>query len=132
MHRGDTTSMKGSRPRTGSEPISKSVQDHERVTGPARDVLSPREIAGRAGFSYHAILRAIRRGDLQAFEPIPGHYRITVDEYERWLHTPARPPHSSDLRRSQNTNQRSRARNARAEGADPGSFTRLTAIEGNA
>ena len=36
-----------------------------------RDVLSPREVAERAGFSYHAILRAIRRGDLVAFEPIP-------------------------------------------------------------
>lgn len=53
-----------------------------------RDVLSPREVAERAGFSYHAILRAIRRGDLVAFEPIPGQYRIEVDEYERWAAAP--------------------------------------------
>jgi len=44
----------------------------------ARDVLSPREVADRAGFSYHAILRAIHRRDLQAFEPVPGHYRIEL------------------------------------------------------
>ena len=64
------------------------------MTQPARDVLSPREVAERAGFSYHAILRAIRRGDLQAFEPVPGHYRIELVEYERWLRRPARrnPP----------------------------------------
>ena len=60
------------------------------VTAPRRDVLTPREVADRAGFSYHAILRAIRRGDLEAFEPCRGHYRIELDEYERWLHTPAR------------------------------------------
>ena len=59
-------------------------------TEPVRDVLSPHEVADRAGFSYHAILRAIRRGDLQAFEPVPGHYRIEVVEYERWLRRPAR------------------------------------------
>ena len=60
------------------------------VTSTARDVLTPREVAERSGFSYHAILRAIRRGDLQAFEPVVGHYRIEVTEYERWLRTPAR------------------------------------------
>ena len=57
-----------------------------------RDVFSPREVAERCGFSYHAILRAIRRGDLQAFEPVPGHYRIEITEYERWLHTPSQGP----------------------------------------
>lgn len=51
----------------------------------SRDVLSPREVAQRSGFSYHAILRAIRRGDLRAFEPVPGHYRIELSEYDRWL-----------------------------------------------
>jgi site-specific recombinase XerC len=51
------------------------------------DVLSPREIADLAGFSYHAVLRAIRRGDLEAFEPVPGRLRIEVTEYDRWLHT---------------------------------------------
>ncbi len=60
------------------------------VSSPARDVLSPREVADRAGFSYTAVLRAIRRGDLAAFEPVPGHYRIELAEYERWLRRPAR------------------------------------------
>ena len=60
------------------------------MSSTARDVLTPREVAERSGFSYHAILRAIRRGDLQAFEPVVGHYRIEVTEYERWLRTPAR------------------------------------------
>jgi hypothetical protein len=37
----------------------------------ACDVLSLREATERAGFSQHAILRAIRRGNLVAFEPSP-------------------------------------------------------------
>ena len=60
------------------------------MSGRRRDVLTPREVAIRAGFSYHAILRAIRRGDLVAYEPVPGHYRIEIDEYERWLRRPKR------------------------------------------
>ncbi len=95
------------------------------MTQPARDVLSPREVAERAGFSYHAILRAIRRGDLQAFEPVPGHYRIELVEYERWLHRPARrnlpPPPEPAPRRER--------RRATTDPAQPGSFGRLRAIE---
>ena len=95
------------------------------MTPPARDVLSPREVADRAGFSYHAILRAIRRGDLQAFEPVPGHYRIELVEYERWLRRPARrnlpPPPERAARR-----ERERAA---ADPAQRGSFARLRAIE---
>lgn len=49
-----------------------------------RDQLTPREVAERTGFSYHAILRAIKRGDLAACEPIPGRLRIEIAEYERW------------------------------------------------
>jgi hypothetical protein len=95
------------------------------MTAPARDVLSPREVADRAGFSYHAILRAIRRGDLQAFEPVPGHYRIELIEYERWLRRPARrnlplPPDP--------TRRRERQRST-ADPAQQGSFARLRAIE---
>jgi hypothetical protein len=90
----------------------------------SRDVFSPREVAERAGFSYHAILRAIRRGDLQAFEPVPGRYRIAVSEYERWLKTPARredgATRSADRRRT----------HGHARSSDPGSMTRLDAIEG--
>ena len=92
------------------------------MTAPARDVLSPREVADRAGFSYHAILRAIRRGDLQAFEPVPGHYRIELVEYERWLHRPARrnlPP----------TPEAPRAPTPHRRRGQRGSFARLRAIE---
>ena len=53
--------------------------------------MNPRDIAERSGFSYHAILRAIRRGELWAFEPVAGHYRISISEYERWL-TRLSPP----------------------------------------
>jgi hypothetical protein len=55
-----------------------------------RDQLTPREVAERTGFSYHAVLRAIDRGDLEAFEPVPGRLRIEFDEYERWRRTPRR------------------------------------------
>ncbi|MGO9976068.1 MAG: hypothetical protein ACLP01_25350 [Solirubrobacteraceae bacterium] len=91
-----------------------------------RDVLSPREVAVRAGFSYHAILRAIRRGDLQAYEPVPGHYRIELVEYERWLRHPARreekppPPEYAP---------RPRHRRVSADPSRPGSMSRLRAIE---
>jgi hypothetical protein len=92
--------------------------------GTSRDVISPREVAARAGFSYHAILRAIRRGDLRAFEPVPGHYRIEITEYERWLRRPARravPQLPPDPRQ-----QRPHLNNGPS---DPGSFARLRAIE---
>jgi hypothetical protein len=94
------------------------------MTESARDVLSPREVANRAGFSYHAILRAIRRGDLQAFEPVPGHYRIELVEYERWLRRPARRP----SRRPDPEPRRDRARPT-GDPSQPGSFARLRAIE---
>ena len=107
------------------------AEEHSRPEMPptesVRDVLSPNEVADRAGFSYHAILRAIRRGDLQAFEPVPGRYRIELSEYERWLHRPMRgaitPPEPR---------QRPRRSTARAGASDPGSFARLRAIEHSA
>jgi hypothetical protein len=90
-----------------------------------REVLSPREVAQRAGFSYHAILRAIRRGDLRAFEPVPGHYRIELADYEYWLHRPVRrdslpsgPPPAERLPRPR-----------KIQSAERGSFARLRAIE---
>lgn len=96
------------------------------TSAPERDVLSPREIAARTGFSYHAILRAIRRGDLQAFEPVPGRYRVPVAEYERWLLTPAR-------REAPASEPRRRRSRLRPESADsgPASLARLTTIEQN-
>ena len=48
-----------------------------------RDVLTPKEVSARSGFSYGAVLRAIRRGELPAYEPIPHQYRIGIAEYER-------------------------------------------------
>ena len=95
------------------------------TTTTERDVLSPHEVADRTGFSYHAILRAIRRGDLQAFEPVPGHYRIEVVEYERWLRRPARrslpspPPRAPRRERKRPT----------GDPTQPGSFARLRALE---
>jgi hypothetical protein len=94
------------------------------MTAEARDVLSPREVAERAGFSYHAILRAIRRGDLQAYEPVPGHYRIELIEYERWLRRPARRPTPP----SDPAPRRERPRQT-GDPSQPGSFARLLAIE---
>ncbi len=90
-----------------------------------RDVFSPREVAERCGFSYHAILRAIRRGDLQALEPVPGHYRIEIAEYERWLHTPVAS--RTEIPRESGT-----IRLRRRRSADPGragSIERLRAME---
>lgn len=97
-----------------------------------RDVLTPREVAERSGFSYHAILRAIRRGDLQAFEPVPGHYRIPIVEYERWLHTPARtnPDRTQTRAGGQGDSARAKSRRSRMNPSDQGSFARLTATEG--
>ncbi len=91
-----------------------------------RDVLSPREVAVRAGFSYHAILRAIRRGDLKAFEPIPGHYRVPLPEYDRWLRTPAR----REREHAATPTERPRRRQRPASGSERGSVARLEAIEG--
>ena len=92
--------------------------------GTSRDVISPREVADRAGFSYHAILRAIRRGDLRAFEPVPGHYRIEITEYERWLRRPAR----REVARLAPQPREQRPR-VNSSPSDPGSFARLRAIE---
>jgi hypothetical protein len=93
-----------------------------------RDVLSPREVAERAGFSYHAILRAIRRGDLQAFEPVPGRYRISVEEYERWLSTPVRPS-DGEIKPVEAPARRFRPRRHAPTESAPGSRARLEAIE---
>jgi hypothetical protein len=92
-----------------------------------REVLSPREVAQRAGFSYHAILRAIRRGDLRAFEPVPGHYRIELADYECWLHRPVR--RSSGPSEPAASERLPRPRKSLS--SERGSFARLRAIEGS-
>jgi hypothetical protein len=110
------------------DPADEHDQPAASTTTPGRDVLSPHEVADRAGFCYHAILRAIRRGDLEAFEPVPGHYRIEVAEYKRWLRRPAQPgkPPPTPVPR------RDRPRPHPAiDPSHPGSFARLRAIEGS-
>jgi excisionase family DNA binding protein len=52
---------------------------------PPRDFLTPREVAARVGVSYYSVLRAIRRGDLAAFQVV-GRLRIEIAEYRRWAH----------------------------------------------
>jgi hypothetical protein len=94
------------------------------MTPTQRDVLSPREVADRAGFSYHAILRAIRRGDLAALEPVPGRYRIEIAEYERWLHQPAPQAPAPAVERP-----RRQRRGSARDPSLPGSIARLRAIE---
>jgi excisionase family DNA binding protein len=89
-----------------------------------RDVLTPKEVAERAGFSYHAILRAIRRGDLAALDPVPGRYRIELAEYERWLHRPAPRAPAPPVERP-----RREHRQAGRDPSLPGSMARLRAIE---
>jgi len=95
------------------------------MTAIEREVLTPREVAERAGFSYHAILRAIRRGDLAAFEPVPGHYRIEIVEYERWLRQPTARIQTPAAERPR------RERRSGRDPALPGSMARLRAIERN-
>lgn len=91
-------------------------------TPPQRDQLTPREVAQRTGLSYSAVLRAIRRGDLQACQPVPGRLRIEVAEYERWRTTPHRPPGPPSPERPRRGGQRS--------GDGRGFASQLRAIEG--
>jgi excisionase family DNA binding protein len=69
-----------------------AARERLRQSAPARarnrDFMTPREIAARVGVSYYSVLRAIRRGELAAFQVV-GRLRIEISEYERWTH--ARP-----------------------------------------
>jgi len=98
-----------------------------------RDQLTPREVAERTGFSYHAVLRAIDRGDLEACEPIPGRLRIEFDEYERWRRTPRRKRASDRLGGSnpRDALAAQRARGPRLRRTNQASYLdELRAIEG--
>jgi hypothetical protein len=90
--------------------------------------LTPREVADRSGFSYHAILRAIRRGDLEAFEPVAGRYRIELAEHERWLRTPARRP-INDGADHVAADSTPRQRRGSERASERGSLAALRAIE---
>ena len=50
----------------------------------AERLLCPREVATRTGLSYHAVLRAIHRGELPAFR-LCGRIRIRPGELDRWI-----------------------------------------------
>jgi hypothetical protein len=67
--------------------------------------------------------RLHRRGDLVAFEPVPGHYRIDITEYERWLRQPTARVPSAPTERPQ------RERRTGRDPSRPGSMARLRAIE---
>ena len=47
-------------------------------------LLCPREVATRTGLSYHAVLRAIHRGELPAFR-LCGRIRIRPADVDRWI-----------------------------------------------
>ena len=48
-------------------------------------LLTPREVASQAGLSYHAVLRAIHRGELQASR-LCNRLRITPADFRAWIH----------------------------------------------
>ena len=121
------TAITGPGTATLHSPPEAQTTHHPRdgATNAARDVLTPKEIADRSCFSYQAILRAIRRGDLHAYEPVPGRYRVGLAEYERWLRTPRRHERAASPAPDPQPRRRGRGNDK-----DPGSFARLTAIEG--
>lgn len=86
--------------------------------------MSPKQVAQESGFSYEAVLRAIRRGDLVAHEPINGQLRVDRPDFERWCTTP--PRRGASTRQP----QRGRPRAAHRGGRGAGSSERLKAIEG--
>ena len=51
---------------------------------PTPDILTVREVADLARLSTDAVYRAVRRGDLVAFEPVPGRLRIRRADYDSW------------------------------------------------
>ena len=96
-----------------------------------RDQLTPREVAERTGFSYHAVLRAIDRGDLEVCEPIPGRLRIEFDEYERWRRTPRRKRASDRVGRSDAREPSAKTERPRLRRANQATYhDELRAIEG--
>lgn len=58
--------------------------------------LTPRQVAERVNLSYAAVLRAIRDGQLRAFEPRKGHYRVRPEDLEAWIEDTAVEPAAPD------------------------------------
>ena len=96
------------------------------VAEATRDALSPREVAQRTGLSYHAVLREIHRGALQAKQVCDGsRILIPIDAYRAWLEP-------SELEATQPavvTPRRRRRAAAKASATQSGSFERLLALE---
>jgi excisionase family DNA binding protein len=91
--------------------------------------MTVREVADAARLSTHAIYRAIHRGDLVAFEPVPGRLRIERADFERWWDTgrvtPATRPSVPDAPPP----ARRRTRRPEVSPDGPGSLAALDAIE---
>src|SRR4051812_20635273 len=96
------------------------------VAEATRDALSPREVAQRTGLSYHAVLREIHRGALQAKQVCDGsRILIPIDAYRAWLEP-------SEIESTQSAVGRPRRRRraaAKASATQSGSFERLLALE---
>lgn len=75
----DNSQRPGRCPSSGHDrsPLVHGVGEPERL-------LSPREVAERTGLSYHAVLRAIHRGELPAFR-LCGRIRIRPSDVEAWM-----------------------------------------------
>ena len=87
------------------------------------EFLTPKQVAERAQLSPHAVYRAIKRGDLEAREPVPGRLRISRAAFEEWMSTPPRS------REERETSARPE-RKARVRSTGAGSLDRLQAIQG--
>ena len=91
-----------------------------------RDALSPREVAQRTGLSYHAVLREIHRGALQAKQVCDGsRILIPIDAYRAWLAPSEMPADGAPAVAS----SRRRRSSSRALPTQSGSFERLLALE---
>lgn len=90
-----------------------------------RDALSPREVAQRTGLSYHAVLREIRRGALQAKQVCDGsRILIPIAAYRAWLQ-----PTDVEAGEPVVAPRRRRRSAPKSVAAQRGSFERLLALE---
>lgn len=88
------------------------------------DVLTPQQVADREQLSYHAVLRAIDRGDLRAYKRA-SRLRIDRADYEAWR--TAEPAGGERPQRASSAPRRSPRRSSQR-----GSVDRLVAINGGA
>src|SRR3954452_1929026 len=60
------------------------MSSHPHDAGEPERLLCPRDVAERTGLSYHAVLRAIHRGELPAFR-LCGRIRIRPTDVDTWV-----------------------------------------------